>query len=411
MDCRKKSWRFAYSSNSRFGVMESSKSLNCKPTSEHHRREIDSVQVTVVKEMKFFGVSFNEVALASLISAYSHLGGSYDECMVHVLAIKAGLEMFLLVSTNLVLIYCNRFRLGDTKVIFNEMPERNEVTWNVMLNGYSKMCLVDLARKLFDRIPIRDLVSWSIMIDCYVRADMLDEASSVYREMVFAGLVPNEVMTIDLVSSCGRLVALDEGQQLHGWTVKTGLECYVFMQATIIHFYAPCSMMDLACLQFESGCKDNIISWNTLVAWFVRNKMVDLARQVFNEMPERDVVSWSSMVAGYAQIGQYDSTLELFHDMLESGVQPNEITMVSVLSSIASMGKIDHGKWVIVGSKRYWLISISDQLLCVSKRSCFSKDSRKWQTPRTFILLFVTMEHEWSTLDITYRVTLTMAAV
>ncbi|KAF9607725.1 hypothetical protein IFM89_038609 [Coptis chinensis] len=302
--------------------------------------------IEIFKEMKLFGVSFNEVTLASLISAYSHLGGSYNGCMVHALAIKAGLEMFLLVSTNLVLIYCNSFRLGDAKVIFNEIPERNEVTWNVMLNGYSKMGLVDLARKLFDRIPVRDLVSWSTMIDCYVRADMLDEALSVYREMVSAGLAPNEVMIVDLVSACGRLVALDEGQQLHCWTVKTGLECYVFMQATIIHFYAACSMMDLACLQFESGRKDNITSWNALVAGFVRNKMVDLARQVFNEMPERDVVSWSSMVAGYAQIGQSDSTLELFHEMLESGVQPNEITMVSVLSSIASTGKMDHGKWV-----------------------------------------------------------------
>ncbi|KAF9601630.1 hypothetical protein IFM89_021096 [Coptis chinensis] len=47
MDRGKKSWRFAYSSDSRFGVMESSKSLNCKPTSEHHQREIDSVRTTV----------------------------------------------------------------------------------------------------------------------------------------------------------------------------------------------------------------------------------------------------------------------------------------------------------------------------------------------------------------------------
>ncbi|PIA39288.1 hypothetical protein AQUCO_02600025v1 [Aquilegia coerulea] len=258
----------------------------------------------IFREMKVVGVNPNEVTLGSLISACSRLGGSRNGDMLHTVAIKAGLEAFILVSTNLINMYCNSSRLADAKILFDEMPEKNEVTWNVMLNGYAKMGLVDLAKNLFDRIPVRDLVSWSTMIDGYVRVDRLDEALGIYRKMVSDGVTPNEVTIVDLVSACGRLMAIDEGRQLHCMTIRTGLECFVFLQATLVHFYASCAKMDLACLQFEVGCKDNISSWNALIAGFVRNKMVDSARQVFNAMPERDVISWSSMIAGYAQIGQ-----------------------------------------------------------------------------------------------------------
>ncbi|KAF5203135.1 Pentatricopeptide repeat-containing protein [Thalictrum thalictroides] len=300
----------------------------------------------IFKEMKAVGVNPNEVTLGTLISACSQLGGSHNGDMLHTVAVKSGLEVFILVSTNLIHMYCNSLRLADAKILFDMMPERNEVTWNVMLNGFAKMGLVDYARNLFDRIPVRDLVSWSTMIDGYVRADRLDEALGIYRKMVFDGLAPNEVTIVDLVSACGRLIAIDEGQQLHCMTIKTGLECFVFLQATLIHFYATCTKMDQACLQFEVCCKDNISSWNALIAGFVRNKMVDSARQVFNAMPERDVISWSSMIAGYAQIGQSESTLELFHEMLSRGIQPNEITMVSILSSIANSGTLDQGRWL-----------------------------------------------------------------
>ncbi|KAF9605513.1 hypothetical protein IFM89_017532 [Coptis chinensis] len=155
---------------------------------------------------------------------------------------------------------------------------------------------------------------------------------------MMGGYVKNDRLD-DLVSACGRLVELDEGQQLHCWTVKTGLECYVFMQATIIHFYAACSMMDLACLQFESGCKDNITSWNALVAGFVRNKMmVDLARQVFNEMPERDVVSWKLFCG--CSTGKMDHR-KWVHDYIHDNSLPlNDNLSAALIDMYAKCGSI-----------------------------------------------------------------------
>ncbi|KAA8548582.1 hypothetical protein F0562_000266 [Nyssa sinensis] len=274
---------------------------------------IESIEV--FKDMRFVGVSPNEVTMSSVISAYSHLGGIWNGRMLHALVNKLGLEMFVLVATNLVHMYCVCSSLHDARILFDVMPERNIVSWNVMLNGYAKAGIVDLARELFERTPNRDVVSWSTMIDGYVQVGRLSEALTMYRAMLRSGLVPNEVMIVDIISACGQSMAF------------------------------ACQKVNLARLQFELGNKDHLASWNALIAGLIRNGMIEPARQLFNEMPQRDVFSWSSMISGYSQSEQPNMALEIFHEMVASGVKPNEITMVSVLSAIATSGTLKEGRW------------------------------------------------------------------
>lgn len=267
--------------------------------------------------------------------------------MSHAVATKCGLDEYVLVATNLVHAYAVCSQLSDSRAVFDWMPEKNTITWNAMLNGYVKAGLIDQAVDLFERIPVRDLVSWSTMIDGYLKVDRLEEALIRYRGMLQnSDARPNEVLLVDLLSACGRCSAVREGQQLHAAIINTGLDSYDFMQATLIHFYGACKLIDLACLQFELGCKSHVSCWNALMVGLVRNNMVDTSRELFNDMPERDVVSWSTLIAGYVQNGQSDLALELFREMLSMGFDPNEITLASVLSAVASSGTLEQGKWI-----------------------------------------------------------------
>ncbi|CAL8991645.1 unnamed protein product [Prunus brigantina] len=301
--------------------------------------------IKVFKDMRSAGVIPNEVTMATVISTCSHLGGIRNCRMLHALVVKLQLEGFVLVSTNLLHMYCGCSSVWEGRSLFNEMSERNIVSWNVMLNGYAKAGLVDLARELFDKIHTKDVVSWGTMIDGYVQVDWLSDAMVMYRAMLRTGLGPNDVMLVDLISACGRSEAIHEGEQFHERIVKEGFDCYDFIQATIINFYAACGRMSLAHLQFEKGIMLHVASWNALIAGYIRNRMIDQARLLFNEMPERDVFSWSSMISGYAQSEQPELALELFQRMVASGIQPNEITMVSVFSAIATLGTLKEGRW------------------------------------------------------------------
>lgn len=301
--------------------------------------------VEIFKDMRVSGVIPNEVTLAGMISSSVHLGGIWECRMLHGLVIKLMIDGFVIISTNLLNMYCVCSSLWEARSLFDEMKERNIVSWNVMLNGYAKAGLVELARELFEKIPSKDVVSWGTMIDGFLQAERLSEALAKYRAMLRDAVAPNDVMIVDLISACGRAMAFGQGLQIHNIIVKAGFDCYDFIQATIIHFYAACGRINLARLQFELGIKDHIASWNALIAGFIRNGMIEDATQLFNNMQKRDVYSWSAMISGYAQNEQPNMALELFHGMVDAGVKPNQITMVSVFCAIASLGALKDGRW------------------------------------------------------------------
>ncbi|KAL3812721.1 hypothetical protein ACJIZ3_013989 [Penstemon smallii] len=310
------------------------------------QKEIYLEAVDVFREMMLSGVVPNEVTMASVISAYARVDGIQSSAKsLHGFVLKLGLDVFVLVSTNLVHFYSVSSCLSDARMVFDEMAEKNVVSWNVMLNGYAKAGLVHLARELFEGIPGKDVVSWGTMIDGYVKAGRLTEALTLYCEMRHTGLAPNEVMVVDIISACGQAIKFIEGQLFHALSVKMGFNCYDFMQTTLVHFYAACHKIELARLQFEEGNKNHVACWNALIAGLIRNGMVDDAGRLFNEMPERDVFSWSSMISGYSQNGLPNLAIELFHEMVEKGIKPNGITMVSVLSAISSLGTLKEGIW------------------------------------------------------------------
>ena len=140
--------------------------------------------VEVFRDMRSAGVIPNEVTMATVISTYSHLGDVWNCRMLHALVIKLQLEGFVLVSTNLLHMYWGCSSVCDARSLFNEMPEKNIVSWNVMLNGYAKAGLVHLARELFDKIHAKNVVSWGTMIDGYVQVGWLSEALMMYRAML-----------------------------------------------------------------------------------------------------------------------------------------------------------------------------------------------------------------------------------
>ncbi|KAF9620798.1 hypothetical protein IFM89_014735 [Coptis chinensis] len=53
----------------------------------------------------------------------------------------------------------------------------------------------------------------------------------------------------------------------------------------------------------------------------------------------RDVVSWTSMISAYGMNGQGRDAVALFSDMLESGVVPDQIVFVSILSACSHSGR------------------------------------------------------------------------
>ncbi|XP_040246819.1 pentatricopeptide repeat-containing protein At5g19020, mitochondrial [Aegilops tauschii subsp. strangulata] len=303
--------------------------------------------VAVFRGMLAQDVPPNEVTLAGMLTALAQERPPVPVGVAHGVTVRRGLDGFLIVATNLVHAYAAASQVCFAREIFEQMPYKNTVTWNAMLNGYLKTGMVHMAAEVFGRIPERDAVSWSTMIDGYIRADCASEALRAYVAMMAeVDTRGNAALLVDLIKVCARHAAVLEGQQLHTAILKDGFDAHPFVQATLIHFYGSCGRLDLARMQFKLSDKSHIASWNALMSGLLQRNLMHEARQLFDDMPERDTISWSTLLSGYVQSGHSNKALQLFYLMMDAGVEPNHVTLASTLSAVADSGTLEQGRFI-----------------------------------------------------------------
>ncbi|XVF69948.1 hypothetical protein PTKIN_Ptkin11bG0122000 [Pterospermum kingtungense] len=188
-------------------------------------------------------------------------------------------------------------------------------TTHSLITMYARCGELDRARKVFNEISERDLVSWNSMISGYSKMGYAREALGLFGKMREEGFIPDEMTLVSVLGSCGDLGYLNLGMLVEGFVVKHKMELNSFIGSALIGMYAKCG---------------DLMS----------------ARRVFDGMQGKDVVTWNAMITGYAQNGASDDAIKLFQGMKDAGVNPDKITLVGVLSACASIGAQDLGKWI-----------------------------------------------------------------
>ncbi|KAL5725894.1 hypothetical protein ACHQM5_008981 [Ranunculus cassubicifolius] len=89
---------------------------------------------------------------------------------------------------------------------------------------------------------------------------------------------------------------------------------------------------------------------------YIKSGSFSVAEKVFADIIAKDIFSWTIMISGYAVHGSGNRAVEVFSVMLSSGVDPNEVTFVAVLSACCHAGLVDEAcKWFDLMCKVYHL--------------------------------------------------------
>ncbi|CAK8578567.1 unnamed protein product [Lathyrus sativus] len=80
-----------------------------------------------------------------------------------------------------------------------------------LVDMYAKCGLLVLARLLFDMIPQKDLISWTVMIAGYSMHGFGNEAISTFNKMRIAGIEPDESSFAAILNACSHSELLHEG--------------------------------------------------------------------------------------------------------------------------------------------------------------------------------------------------------
>ncbi|XP_015938965.1 pentatricopeptide repeat-containing protein At4g15720 [Arachis duranensis] len=287
-------------------------------------------------------------------------------------------------------------------------------TTNHLINCYIRFLKINHAHKLFDEMPQRNVVSWTSLMAGYVTCGRPNTALWLFHQMQGTLVLPNEFTFATLINACSILASLDMGRRIHGRVEVMGFGSNRVVCSSLIDMYGKCNHVDEARMVFDSMCVRNVVSWTSMITTYAQNAqghhalqlfrefthlrmekpnhfmlcsvisacaslgslgsgkvthgmvirlchdandvvataLVDMyakcgcvhySDKVFRRIPNPSVIPYTSMIVGAAKYGLGTLSLQLFQEMIDRRIKPNDVTFVGVLHACSHSGLIDKG--------------------------------------------------------------------
>ncbi|KAI3454666.1 hypothetical protein Pfo_011329 [Paulownia fortunei] len=337
--------------------------------------------------------------------------------------------------------------LAETKVahallLKSRVIHSNIYAANNLIDAYSECSHMDYAFKLFEEIPLRNLVTWNLMILGYNKNFLFDNSWRVFCQIHNEGVGMDEFTYGSVLSACGALQHVASGVQVYGFVMKNGFFSNGYVRAGMIDLFARCCRVEDALrVLYDINC-ENVVCWNAVVSGAVKNKdnwvaleifrqmcrhgalipnaftfssvltacaaveelelgksihgrvikfgagadvfvgtaIVDLyakfgsmcdAIKQFKLMPIRNVVSWTAIISGFVQKGDSASAFWVLNDMHKMGEEINNFTVSSVLAACANPAMFEEALQI-----HCWIFKIGLYLDPVVKASLINTYSK-----------------------------------
>ena len=356
-----------------------------------------------MRESGFY--QFDKATLTTILSACDGPEFCYVSKMIHGLVILSGYLHEINVGNAMITSYfkCGCFSSG--RQVFNEMLERNVITWTAVISG--------LAQNEF-----------------------YEESLKHFVEMRCGSVDPNSLTYLSLLMACSGLQALKEGHQIHGILLKMGIQSDFCIESALMDMYSKCGSVEDAWKIFESATQLDEVTLTVILVGFAQNgfeeeaiqifvkivqagievdpemvsavlgafgvgtsmalgrqihsfvikksfsnntfvsnglinmysKCGDLkdSIQVFSQMPQRNLVSWNSLIAAFARHGDGSKALQMYEEMRLEGIEPTDVTFLSLLHACSHVGLVERGMELLESmAKDHGLSPRSEHYSCV----------------------------------------------
>ncbi|KAI3443422.1 hypothetical protein Pfo_000087 [Paulownia fortunei] len=315
---------------------------------------------------------------------------------------------------------------------------------NHILNFYAKCGRIDSAHQLFDEMAQRNLVTWSAMISGYDQSSRPHLALQIFRQMQKC-FKPNQFVFASALSSCSSFKDLNLGQQIHAQALKLSHASVSFVLNSLILMYMKCGMCTHALLIFTDCQSDflTLVSYNIAITGLVENKQQEKGIEMFiimcqhglvpdrftfagllgpgeriydlsvvmqlhcqmvklgldymafsgnvlitlyskfnligesekllRSIEKRDAISWNTAIAACCRCEDNSKALGVFKEMLmDHNVNPDDFTYASVLSAAAGLASMRIGKEIhahLIRTRSDWDVAVGNALVNMYAKS------------------------------------------
>ncbi|KAM0945843.1 putative tetratricopeptide-like helical domain superfamily [Dioscorea sansibarensis] len=335
--------------------------------------------------MRFEGIEPNHQTYASMVSSVMNSGDAFVQVgeAVHAQAIVSGFQTNVFVDTALLSMYLKFRSWKAAFLLFDQVSDRDVVAWTAMISGLTQNegadkalivfhemvkssvmpatttiacvlaacsqldllkvgssiygfiirhyltldvhawnALITMYAKcgghpstvqyLFEMMPYRDLVSWNAIISGYAQNGHLATVFSLFRRLRLSSERPDSITLVSLLHVCASWGALHLGMSVHSSTIKHGLDKFISISTSLIDMYS-------------------------------KGGDLQSANKCFSLMHHKDLVAWCAIIEGCGNHGMGDVAISLYSDFLQTGIMPNHVIFLSVLSACNHAGLISEG--------------------------------------------------------------------
>ncbi|XP_065855390.1 putative pentatricopeptide repeat-containing protein At3g08820 [Euphorbia lathyris] len=259
------------------------------------------------------------VSWNAIISGYIGVGRCREAIDMFIRLLEMGLRPN---SYTFVQVLSACIQIGDVgsgelinRCIIKMGAETNLFVATSLVDLYAKCGYMEKASLVFDRMPEKDIVSWSIMIQGYASNGLPKEALDLFFKMLKEGFKPDHYSMVGFLCACTRLGALELGDWASNLINRDEFLANPVLGTALIDMYAKCGSMTKAWEVFRG----------------VQQK-------------DRDRVVWNAAISGLAMNGHVKAAFGLFGQMEKCGIQPDENTFVGLLCGCTHAGLVDEGR-------------------------------------------------------------------
>nr|GMD22699.1 pentatricopeptide repeat-containing protein At1g33350 [Ipomoea batatas]GMD22817.1 pentatricopeptide repeat-containing protein At1g33350 [Ipomoea batatas] len=262
----------------------------------------------------------NEFIFPLALKSCPEVVKNFGTPMLHAQIEKTGFGKYPVVQTALLDSY-SRFSadIMIARQLFDEMSERNVVSWTAMVSGLTRVGKMGDAILVFEEMPeaLRDTPSWNSIVSGCTQNGLFTEALSFFRRLVLEGNGnrPNQTSMVCALSACGHCGMLQLGKCIHGYMLRIGLRLDSFTLNALIDMYGKCGSLKEA-------------------------------RTVFDTSAKRSLTCWNSIINSFALHGHWKGAISVFAEMLQQHgdvVKPDGVTFVGLLNACTHGGLVEEG--------------------------------------------------------------------
>nr|POE90431.1 pentatricopeptide repeat-containing protein [Quercus suber] len=374
----------------------------------------------------------------------------------------------LVVWNSLLFVYSKCGELSNAVKLFDHMPVKDTVSWNTVMSGFLRNGEFDIGFGLFkrmrdsglyqfdkatlttilsacegpefcyvfDEMLERNVITWTAVISGLAQNECYEESLELFVKMRYGSVDPNLLTYLSSLMACSGLQTSSEGRQIHGLLWKLGIQSDLCIESALMDMYSKCGSIEDAWKIFESAEELDEVSMTVILVGFAQNGFEEEAIQifvkiiksgievdpdmvsavlgafgvdaslglgtqihalvikknfsnntfvinglinmyskcgdledsikVFHRMSQRNSVSWNSLIAAFARHGDGSKALEMYDEMRLEGIQPTDVTFLSLLHACSHVGLVERGMELLESmAKDHGLSPRSEHYACI----------------------------------------------